>query len=268
MAIVPGGGHESEIQIHEGAGCRGLTPASDTKRIAGPRRTSGRYDSTGLRGSGLRLVARRRSTGLTLAVHRRRAGPELCLGRLLCRNPQAANQRGSRSHKRERRNWGRQQSQALRHCYQSSQDGFDAGNGCSHPCRHLHEPPMGPKHSGNPRCTNLDWRCTGRGQGGSYDVEIRANHMTTVGWSAVDIGGDSWPLRYFRPPVSEAGGNVEARDSRVIANVIEHSDSPFVFVSATDSLAANNTMPARTGTGSHCHPPWGEGASRNKGGLP
>jgi len=78
-------------------------------------------------------------------------------------------------------------------------------------------------------------------KGGSQDIEIRANHMLNAGYRAVNIGG-STGYEYFRPPLSTSQPNFEARDIRVIANVIEGSETPFAFVGAVDSLAANNTI--------------------------
>jgi hypothetical protein len=78
-------------------------------------------------------------------------------------------------------------------------------------------------------------------KGGSQDIEIRANHMLNAGYRAVNIGG-STGYEYFRPPLSTSQPNFEARDIRVIANVIEGGETPFAFVGAVDSLAANNTI--------------------------
>jgi hypothetical protein len=78
-------------------------------------------------------------------------------------------------------------------------------------------------------------------KGGSQDIEIRANHMLDAGYRAINIGG-STGYEYFRPPLSTSQPNFEARDIRVIANVIQGSETPFAFVGAVDSLAANNTI--------------------------
>ena len=78
-------------------------------------------------------------------------------------------------------------------------------------------------------------------KGGSQDIEIRANHMLNAGYRAINIGG-STGYEYFRPPLSTSQPNFEARDIRVIANVIQGSETPFAFVGAVDSLAANNTI--------------------------
>ena len=78
-------------------------------------------------------------------------------------------------------------------------------------------------------------------KGGSEDIEIRANHMVNSGQRAVNIGG-STGFEYFRPPPSTTQPNFEARDIRVIANLIEGSVAPLAFVGAVDSIAANNTI--------------------------
>ena len=78
-------------------------------------------------------------------------------------------------------------------------------------------------------------------KGGSQDIAIYANHMLNCGERAVNIGG-STDFEYFRPPLSTTQPNYEARDIRVIANVIEGSVTPLAFVGAVDSLAANNTL--------------------------
>jgi hypothetical protein len=78
-------------------------------------------------------------------------------------------------------------------------------------------------------------------KGGSEDIEIRANHMLNSGQRAVNIGGNTG-FEYFRPPLSTTEPNFEARDIRVIANLIEGSVTPLAFVGAVDSLAAHNTI--------------------------
>lgn len=78
-------------------------------------------------------------------------------------------------------------------------------------------------------------------KGGSTNIEIRANRMLNAGPRAVNIGG-STGYEFFRPPLSTTTPNVEARNIRVIANVIVGSQTPFAFVGAVDSLAANNTV--------------------------
>jgi hypothetical protein len=82
-------------------------------------------------------------------------------------------------------------------------------------------------------------------KGGSADIEIRANRVVNGGGRAMNVGG-STDLEFFRPPVSTSDPNAEARDIRVIANVIEGSPAPLAFVGAVDSLAAHNTVVSPT----------------------
>ena len=56
-------------------------------------------------------------------------------------------------------------------------------------------------------------------KGGSQDVEVRWNRMTDAGQRAVNMGG-STGAAYFRPPLSRDAPNAEARDIRVVANLI------------------------------------------------
>jgi hypothetical protein len=79
-------------------------------------------------------------------------------------------------------------------------------------------------------------------KGGSADIEIRANRFVNGGLRTLNIGG-STGLEFFRPVLSTTEPNAEARDIRVIANVIEgNSQAPLAFVGAVDSLAAHNTI--------------------------
>ncbi|MFZ6028753.1 MAG: hypothetical protein ACOYYS_13640 [Chloroflexota bacterium] len=78
-------------------------------------------------------------------------------------------------------------------------------------------------------------------KGGSEDIEMRANRMVNSGERSVNIGG-STSFDDFRPPLSSTQPNFEARNIRVIANLIEGSIAPLAFVGAVDSLAANNTI--------------------------
>ena len=78
-------------------------------------------------------------------------------------------------------------------------------------------------------------------KGGSEDIEIRANHIINGGARAINIGG-STGFPFFRPPLSTNAPNVEARNIRVVANVIYASDAAVAFVGAVDSLVANNTI--------------------------
>lgn len=83
-------------------------------------------------------------------------------------------------------------------------------------------------------------------KGGSADIEIRQNRMIDAGQRAVNIGG-STGLEFFRPPLMMGAENSEARNIRVIANLIVRGDTPFAFVGCVDCLAAANTVvdPAR-----------------------
>jgi|GEM_PF-266268 len=78
-------------------------------------------------------------------------------------------------------------------------------------------------------------------KGGSEDIEIRGNLMVDAGARAVNMGG-STGFEYFRPPLSTTQPNVEARDIRVISNIIRGSDAALAFVGCVDCLAANNTI--------------------------
>ncbi len=78
-------------------------------------------------------------------------------------------------------------------------------------------------------------------KGGSEDIEIRANRMVDCGERALNIGG-STGFAYFRPPLSATQPNFEARDIRVIANLIQGSIAPLAFVGAVESSAVHNTV--------------------------
>jgi hypothetical protein len=78
-------------------------------------------------------------------------------------------------------------------------------------------------------------------KGGSFDIEIRQNWMVNAGERSVNMGG-STGFTFFRPPLSTTQPNAEARDIRVIANVMEGSTAPIAFVGCVDCLAANNTI--------------------------
>ncbi len=78
-------------------------------------------------------------------------------------------------------------------------------------------------------------------KGGSFDIEIRQNWMVDAGERSVNMGG-STGFTFFRPPLSTTQPNTEARDIRVLANVMEGSSAPIAFVGCVDCLAANNTI--------------------------
>ena len=78
-------------------------------------------------------------------------------------------------------------------------------------------------------------------KGGSTDIEIRWNHMLNAGARAVNMGG-STGFEYFRPPLDANQPNAEARDIRVIANIIEGGEASLAFVGCVDCAAVNNTI--------------------------
>ena len=78
-------------------------------------------------------------------------------------------------------------------------------------------------------------------KGGSEDVEIRWCRMKEAGQRAVNVGG-STGFEFFRPPLSRSNPNAEARNIRVLANVIEGGVASIAFVGCVDSIAANNTI--------------------------
>jgi hypothetical protein len=82
-------------------------------------------------------------------------------------------------------------------------------------------------------------------KGGSENIEIRRNSFVNAGERAVNLGG-STGTAFFRPPLSTTASNVEARNIRVIANVIEGGTSAVAFVGCVDCLASQNTIVAPT----------------------
>ncbi len=78
-------------------------------------------------------------------------------------------------------------------------------------------------------------------KGGTTDLEIRWNHIVDAGDRGVNMGGNTG-LTYFRPPVSDSAPNAEARDIRVVANVIEGCEASLAFVGCVDCQAVNNTI--------------------------
>ncbi|MBI3201265.1 MAG: DUF1565 domain-containing protein, partial [Myxococcales bacterium] len=78
-------------------------------------------------------------------------------------------------------------------------------------------------------------------KGGSEDLEVRACRMQNAGERAVNMGG-STGLQFFRPPLSASGPNFEAKNIRVVANVIVGSASALAFVGCVECLAAHNTI--------------------------
>lgn len=78
-------------------------------------------------------------------------------------------------------------------------------------------------------------------KGGSEDIEIRWSRFVDAGERAVNMGG-STGFDYFRPPLSPDAANTEARDIRVVANLIEGGSASLAFVGCVDCLAAHNTI--------------------------
>ncbi len=92
------------------------------------------------------------------------------------------------------------------------------------------------------RCTFNDLSANAvQCKGGSDDLEIRWCRMTETGQRAVNMGG-STGLEFFRPPVSQTEANFEARDIRVVSNLIIGSQAPIAFVGCVDCLASGNTI--------------------------
>lgn len=65
--------------------------------------------------------------------------------------------------------------------------------------------------------------------------------MTEAGERAVNMGG-STGFEFFRPPLSMQQPNSEARDIRVVANVIVGGQAALAFVGCVDCLVVNNTI--------------------------
>lgn len=78
-------------------------------------------------------------------------------------------------------------------------------------------------------------------KGGSEDIEIRANRMVDFGARSVNMGG-STGFQYFRPPLSANEPNFEARNIRMVANVVERGVASLAFVGCVDCVALNNTI--------------------------
>jgi hypothetical protein len=78
-------------------------------------------------------------------------------------------------------------------------------------------------------------------KGGSEDIEVRACRMTDAGQRAVNAGG-STGFEFFRPPLSPTGPNVEARNIRIVSNLIVGGNTPVAFVGCVGCSATNNTI--------------------------
>ncbi len=78
-------------------------------------------------------------------------------------------------------------------------------------------------------------------KGGSEDIEIRWNRFSNAGQRSLNLGG-STGFEYFRPPLSTTETNAEARNIRLVANLIEGSVAPVAYVGCVDCVVANNTI--------------------------
>jgi hypothetical protein len=78
-------------------------------------------------------------------------------------------------------------------------------------------------------------------KGGSENLEIRWNRFVEAGPRPVNMGG-STGFTFFRPPLSMSTPNAEARNIRVIANILEGGDCAAAFVGCVDCLFAHNTI--------------------------
>ncbi len=78
-------------------------------------------------------------------------------------------------------------------------------------------------------------------KGGTTDIEVRWCRITDGGRRAFNIGG-STGFQFFRPPLSTTMPNVEARDIRIVGNVIEGSVASLAYVGAVNCVVANNTI--------------------------
>ncbi len=78
-------------------------------------------------------------------------------------------------------------------------------------------------------------------KGGSEDVDIRWCRLTEAGERGINIGG-STGFEFFRPPLSPSMPNFEAKNIRVVANVIEGCTASVAYVGCVDSVVADNTV--------------------------
>jgi hypothetical protein len=78
-------------------------------------------------------------------------------------------------------------------------------------------------------------------KGGSENLEVRACWIVGGGQRAVNAGG-STGLEFFRPPPSTIQPNFEARDIRIVSNVIIGGNTPFAFVGCVGCAATGNTI--------------------------
>jgi hypothetical protein len=78
-------------------------------------------------------------------------------------------------------------------------------------------------------------------KGGSEDIEIRWNRFLESGARSLNMGG-STGFTYFRPPLSTVSANAEARNIRVVSNLIEGSDAAVAYVGCVGCVVAHNTI--------------------------
>ena len=78
-------------------------------------------------------------------------------------------------------------------------------------------------------------------KGGSRDIEIRWNRFYESGARSLNLGG-STGFDYFRPPLSTISPNAEARNIRLVSNVIEGSDAAAAYVGCVGCVVVNNTI--------------------------
>lgn len=78
-------------------------------------------------------------------------------------------------------------------------------------------------------------------KGGSEDIEIRWNRFSDSGQRSLNLGGSTGD-DYFRPPLSPTDTNAEARDIRLVSNLIEGSVAPVAYVGCVSCVVANNTI--------------------------
>jgi hypothetical protein len=78
-------------------------------------------------------------------------------------------------------------------------------------------------------------------KGGSENIEIRWNRFTESGQRSLNLGG-STGFEYFRPPLSTTEANAEAKNLKVVGNVVEGSIAPIAYVGCVGCVVANNTI--------------------------
>jgi hypothetical protein len=78
-------------------------------------------------------------------------------------------------------------------------------------------------------------------KGGSEDVEIRWCRLNEAGQRALNVGG-STGFEFFRPPLSTTKPNFEAKNIRVLANIISGANASVAFVGCVECVAAHNTI--------------------------